>query len=298
MNSLETHHGGASNQFEVACFDIDQTLKAGQGNGIAGVSPQNIRAVKDVRQRGLVSMAVTGRIFQQTTPFVRIARMNGPSVCSDGALVRLPRGKILTKSFMPKELVAAVRSHTKTLGVTTLSHLHEGVCVTTRNFWNHDMDRHRVELLDRLMYRTPAEVRRRETLKLLCSAQSAEIDDLEAWARTQFAVQDVTIIRNTPEILEFRPVGVTKASGLAVVAQYLGFAPSQFMCFGDGTNDVEMLRWAGLGVAMYHGSEAAKAAADLVVVSPSPDVDLAVAVDQVIKTHWNKGVSRWCPAQA
>ncbi len=62
--------------------------------------------------------------------------------------------------------------------------------------------------------------------------------------------------------LDLSPVGVSKASGLAIVADALGVAREDVLAIGDGRNDIEMLRWAGRGVAMGQSVEEVHAAAD------------------------------------
>jgi Cof subfamily protein (haloacid dehalogenase superfamily) len=62
--------------------------------------------------------------------------------------------------------------------------------------------------------------------------------------------------------LDLAPVGVSKASGLDHVAGHLGLASSDVLAIGDGRNDIEMLRWAGRGVAMGQAVEEVHAAAD------------------------------------
>jgi HAD superfamily hydrolase (TIGR01484 family) len=64
--------------------------------------------------------------------------------------------------------------------------------------------------------------------------------------------------------LDLSPVGVSKASGLALVAEQLGVDRSDVLAIGDGRNDVEMLRWAGRGVAMGQAVEEVLDAADAV----------------------------------
>ena len=62
-------------------------------------------------------------------------------------------------------------------------------------------------------------------------------------------------------LLEFVPPQTDKASGLAKLCESLGIGPESSLCFGDGGNDVEMLAFAGLGVAMGNAGNAAKRAA-------------------------------------
>ena len=62
--------------------------------------------------------------------------------------------------------------------------------------------------------------------------------------------------------LDLAPVGVSKASGLAHVAERLGVEAADVLAIGDGRNDIEMLQWAGRGVAMGQAVEPVIAAAD------------------------------------
>ena len=57
---------------------------------------------------------------------------------------------------------------------------------------------------------------------------------------------------------------MNKASGLAHVADRLGVDAADVLAIGDGRNDIEMLRWAGRGVAMGQAVEEVRAAADAV----------------------------------
>ena len=62
--------------------------------------------------------------------------------------------------------------------------------------------------------------------------------------------------------LDLSPVGVSKASGLEYVVGHLGLTAADVLAIGDGRNDIEMLRWAGRGVAMGQGVEEVHHAAD------------------------------------
>jgi len=62
--------------------------------------------------------------------------------------------------------------------------------------------------------------------------------------------------------LDLTPVGVSKASGLQHVVDELGLTAADVLAIGDGRNDIEMLRWAGRGVAMGQAIEPVREAAD------------------------------------
>ena len=88
------------------------------------------------------------------------------------------------------------------------------------------------------------------------------------------------ISKSLPYFLEFASPDVTKASGLAFVAEHLGFARSETVAFGDGENDVELLEWAGYAVAVENAHDRVLAIADF--VCPSVDEE---GVAQVIEAY-------------
>lgn len=80
--------------------------------------------------------------------------------------------------------------------------------------------------------------------------------------------------------LDLAPEGVSKATGLETVARRLGVAQADVLAVGDGHNDVEMLAWAGRGVAMGQAPISVQEAAD--------DVTETVEADGVVRE-----LSRW-----
>jgi HAD superfamily hydrolase (TIGR01484 family) len=71
--------------------------------------------------------------------------------------------------------------------------------------------------------------------------------------------------------LDLAPMGVTKASGLQYVVDQLGLSAADTLAIGDGRNDIEMLRWAGRGVAMGQAVQQVLDAADDVTGIVSED---------------------------
>ncbi|QGU08550.1 Putative phosphatase [Corynebacterium occultum] len=63
-------------------------------------------------------------------------------------------------------------------------------------------------------------------------------------------------------LLEVAAPGVTKALGVELLGEYYEVPQAEIVCFGDMPNDIEMLEWAGLGVAMGNARPEVKAAAD------------------------------------
>lgn len=74
--------------------------------------------------------------------------------------------------------------------------------------------------------------------------------------------EQATIVKHTARILELTAKGVDKSVGIAQVCAAWGISMEETACFGDGANDVEMLKKAGVGIAMGNGHPLAKEAAD------------------------------------
>ncbi|MBS1907963.1 MAG: Cof-type HAD-IIB family hydrolase [Actinobacteria bacterium] len=81
--------------------------------------------------------------------------------------------------------------------------------------------------------------------------------------------------------VEVMAEGVTKATGLAQLCAELGIDRTEVLAFGDALNDVEMLRWAGHGIAMANAEPEALAAADAVTSSNAED-GVAVVLERVL----------------
>jgi hydroxymethylpyrimidine pyrophosphatase-like HAD family hydrolase len=91
----------------------------------------------------------------------------------------------------------------------------------------------------------------------------ATADDFVALA-ARLGLQGTDYVVGWTAWLDLAPVGVNKASGLQLVAEELGLEAADVLAIGDGRNDIEMLQWAGRGVAMGQSIEVVREAADAV----------------------------------
>jgi Cof subfamily protein (haloacid dehalogenase superfamily) len=99
--------------------------------------------------------------------------------------------------------------------------------------------------------------------KLVVIDDPEVLDGLEARMKSRFD-RLLYISKSLPYFLEFASPDVTKGSGLAFLAEHLGFSAEETVAFGDGENDVELLEWAGYGVAVENAHERVKQIADFV----------------------------------
>jgi Cof subfamily protein (haloacid dehalogenase superfamily) len=106
--------------------------------------------------------------------------------------------------------------------------------------------------------------------KLVLVGDPDALDAVESRAKAQFGPK-LYISKSLPYFLEFAAAGVTKGTGLDFLANRIGFTRDQTISFGDGENDVELVEWAGYGIAVENAHERVKAVADW--ICPSAQVE-------------------------
>ncbi|MEV6770978.1 HAD family hydrolase [Nocardia sp. NPDC051030] len=126
-----------------------------------------------------------------------------------------------------------------------------------------------------------AEVISAPAIKMLIRLSGASSADMRAVLEPALAGRADLTYSTDNGLIELSAPGVTKATGLASVAQRLGVQHATLIAFGDMPNDVPMLRMAGHGVAMANAHPEAKAAADEVAAANHED-----GVAQVLERWW------------
>ena len=89
------------------------------------------------------------------------------------------------------------------------------------------------------------------------------------------------VFRSAPFFLELVPKGIDKAQSLLRLLAKVNLTPADMIAFGDGYNDLSMLRLAGMGVAMANAAPEVRADADYVTLSNEED-GVAVAIERFL----------------
>ena len=118
-------------------------------------------------------------------------------------------------------------------------------------------------------------------VKLLIRLASASSGDMVAALEPLIGGRADLTFSTDNGLIELSAPGVSKASGLAIVAERLNVVPADIVAFGDMPNDVPMLKMAGLGVAMGNAHPAAIAAANEVTTTNADD-----GVARVLERWW------------
>lgn len=122
------------------------------------------------------------------------------------------------------------------------------------------------------------------SLKLVVRGSDVTPEELYE-AAEELAVPGVAVSTSGAPFLEVAAAGVNKASALELVCARLGVADHEVIAFGDNNNDVEMLRWAGTGVAMGNALDEVKELADL--VAPTNDEHgVAAVLEELASADW------------
>jgi Cof subfamily protein (haloacid dehalogenase superfamily) len=240
-----------------AC-DLDRTLIWKD----AELRPRTRAAITAARDAGIHVILVTGRMFRSVRPYAEAAGIEDPVVCYQGAVVADPvSGQFLRHEPIPVELareaIAAVEAEGYPLNCYVDDELyvaeHTAASDAYASFQN--LEVHEVgDLLDWLA---------EPPTKLVAVGDPVKLDALEVRLREQFG-RRMFISKSLPYFLEFAHANVTKGSGLAFVADRVGFTAAETVAFGDGENDVELLEWAGYGVAVENAHPRVLAVADFV----------------------------------
>jgi Cof subfamily protein (haloacid dehalogenase superfamily) len=205
---------------------------------------------------------VTGRMFRSVRPYAEAAGIEDPVVCYQGAVVADPvSGRFLRHEPIPLELareaIAAVQAESYPLNCYVGDELyvaeHSPASEAYASFQN--LEVHAVGDLLAWLSEPPT--------KLVAVGDPVELDGLERRLKERFDGR-MYISKSLPYFLEFASPEVTKAAGLAFLAEHLGFSREQTVALGDGENDVELLEWAGYAVAVENAHERVLAVADLV----------------------------------
>lgn len=252
---------GAPARPQLVASDLDGTLLPPDGVFPPGLA----EGVAALRGAGVAFVVSTGRMVRSARAVVsRIGLQDGPIVCYQGAVVAdLADGRALTHTPVPGELAADV--------VRTAHGFGRQICVFIDDSFITDRDTDRSRYYARysgverhLLPDLQAAVLQNAPTKLLIMTTPEDVERLLPVFRERYDGR-LYVVRSQPEYLEFMSASVSKSAALAHVCGLLGVDPARTVACGDADNDLDMLDWSGLSVAVAEGNAAVRAAADVVV---------------------------------
>jgi len=120
-----------------------------------------------------------------------------------------------------------------------------------------------------------------EFYKILLMGDEEQLNEFETFIPQEWR-DEFYVVRSQKYLVEVLTKGVNKAFGLEKLVQKLNIEPSEIAAIGDAANDVEMLEYAGLAIAMGNASEEVKAIADI-VTDTNENNGVIKAIDKLIQ---------------
>lgn len=117
--------------------------------------------------------------------------------------------------------------------------------------------------------------------KVLLTGKPDYVGSIEEEFKQPFG-DTLSIYRSAPFFIEIMAKGIDKAASLDRLAKSLGIKQEEVMAFGDGYNDLSMIDYAGLGVAMDNAVEEVKARANMITKSNDED-GIAYTLSQLVE---------------
>jgi HAD superfamily hydrolase (TIGR01484 family) len=252
----------------LVALDIDGTLLKwveGAGMTYEQISPHVYDAVERTRAAGVHVVLASGRSPHGMTRIADLLDLHAEGddplwiVASNGAVVfRYPPLEVVhEETFDAAPAVASVLEHRPTALVAVEE---RGVGYRVNRPFPEG------ELSGEMTLAAVEDLVSRPVSRVIIRDPEATADDFVALA-AELGLHGTDYVVGWTAWLDLAPVGVSKASGLQLVASELGIDAADVLALGDGRNDIEMLRWAGRGVAMGQAIDVVREAADAVTDS-------------------------------
>ena len=116
--------------------------------------------------------------------------------------------------------------------------------------------------------------------KVLLMGDEEQLNEFETFIPQEWR-DEFYVVRSQKYLVEVLTKGVNKAFGLEKLAQKLNIEPSEIAAIGDAANDIEMLEYAGLAIAMGNASEEVKSISDI-VTDTNENNGVIKAIDKLI----------------
>ncbi len=271
-------------EIKLIALDLDGTLLDSQKR----LSSRNERVLKECIRRGIWIVPCTGRIwfgvpeFIRSFPGIRYAITTNGAVVEDIIESRILDERKLTWQQAAELLKLAKKFHTM-YDVYT-----DGHAFGEERFLEHMEDFGIQPALQKMIRDTreavPDVEERVRELKKPAEKVNYFFGDLDERSRARAALEargDVLVSSSFPNNLEINAIGASKGEAILRLASYLGIRPEETMGFGDGENDISMIRMAGIGVAMGNGAEILKAEANYITGINDED-GVAQAIEMLV----------------
>ena len=253
-------------QYQLITLDLDDTLL----NKEHCLSAATVAVIKTLKERGLIVNVATGRMLVSALPLINQLALSGPMITYNGAYIKdVSSGEVIYQKLLEESMAREVIDFC----IKKKMHLH---------LYQGDQWYVAEENREVLLYQRIAGVKARAvtdlkkflngpvTKLLIVETDEERQQDYYRLLRERFDSR-VSVTDSKKIYIEIMARGVSKGNALRIVAEQLGIAREKVVAIGDGRNDLAMIEWAGLGIAMAGSPPEVQAAADL--IAPPHDQD-------------------------
>lgn len=269
-------------KIKLLALDIDGTLIADLGLPIA---PRDMEAIRRAQAAGVHVTIATGRILETSLRWVDTLKIDIPAILCNGADIRDKEKSWYTERIPVGDTKAIMDAYRGT-GLKRYLFSDNRIYCTKEDYYKPMFDKWQQGDEAKLT------VVVKDTEEEMYASMDSDVDKALMWATDDAHAAELkriaqgfegkfNVVRGEEYNVEFNKLGVSKGSGLKKLAELLGLTMDEVMAIGDGGNDVEMLRQAGVGVAMENAMEEALCAADHITCHVR-DCGVAAAINRFI----------------
>jgi len=251
--------------YKLIALDLDGTLI---GRDLA-VSPRVREAIRQSIGAGKIVTIATGRMFRATLPFAQELALTAPLICYQGALVEDPVSReVIYHQPVPLEHALAVIQRVRSEGLHVNVYIDDELYVERLT-----PEAERYSRLSRVPVHAVGDLcafLKQDPTKIVIVSDEPTTDRITAALSEAFG-HALYVTKSYPFFCEIAHPDCSKANALALLARRFGIDRSEVVAVGDNLNDMDMIAWAGFGVAMGDASVPVKAVADFVTASLAED---------------------------
>ena len=239
--------------------------------------------LKAAREQGVKVVLTTGRPLKAMDFFLKELGTDGHedeyTITFNGGLVQKNTGEILDNTVFSIDDVSRIYEETEKLNIP-LDAISEGIVYQIQS----DQESLYAQFNPALTFVPTAfeDLSSQITYNKCVTAFPQELLDAAIQKISPELFDKYEIFKSRELLLEWSPKNVHKATGLAKLIDHLGIDRSQVMACGDEANDLSMIEWAGLGVAMQNAVPEVKEVANVVTPMTNDEEAVAWAIEKYV----------------
>lgn len=277
-------------KYKMLVSDMDYTLL----NKEKMVSERNREAVRRAMEKGVHMVVATGRIYTSARVYAKLLGVSTPIIASNGAIIReaafdspVDTEKTIYKDVLSMEAVKEMVRLSRKYGLfchfftEDTIYAEKLINVSLRyTEWNKflgEQDKVKIKIVDDLE-RAFEEDKVQILKSVVVDSDSEKIQGLR---NDIVGTGIVSVSQSMKDNLEVMNRGVTKGNAVKMLAQLYGIDREEIIAIGDNENDISMIEYAGMGIAMGNAEESLKSVADHITGDYQED-GVAEAIERFI----------------